>query len=115
MYPHLDISRMLELPRCAVRCSSEDEARALIYNIRKQFPDMATHWTIDENHWNEYKMDTCYTLFYSGMTRPQGLCFYYIEWYLKNNYEIVEFADLCNQVEIEESEMSIDVLLCGLG
>ena len=33
------------------------------------------------------------------------------DWFEESGYDIIEFADLVNPVEIEESEMSLDVLL----
>lgn len=111
MYPHIDLTRMFEHPRCAVHCMTEDEAKTLIHNVKTQYPTMAGSWSVDENRWDSYKENTGYTLFYSGDKEATGLSYFYLDWFHENKYEVVEFSELSNPVELEESEMPIESIL----
>lgn len=112
MYPHIDLYRMFEHPKCAIHCTTEDEAKTLIHNIKTQFSLMAgTSWSVDTNNWDLYGKNTGYTLFYSGDREATGLSYFYLDWFRENNYEIVEFSELYNPVELEESEMPIESIL----
>lgn len=111
MYPHVDLSRMFEKPRCAIHCPTEEEANILLHNIKEQFQDKFKRWDVEDNRWDTYKENTGYTMFFSADTDPTSLSFYYLDWYKTNNYEIVEFSELSNPVEIAESEMPIESIL----
>lgn len=72
---------------------------------------MAEHFEEGETAW-DYDDRTCYTLFYSTSSSPQGLSRYNVEWFLENGYEVIEFSDLTSfsDTDIEESDQPIDVL-----
>ena len=112
-YPYVDLSIMVEQYKCAIRVSSKEEAMALIYNAKQQFPNRTQTWECDETYWrNRDSKGLCYTMFRQGDNIPTSMSYTGALWFEENGYEITDFADLmCPQVEIEESEMSLDVLL----
>lgn len=112
-YPYVELSRMLELPQCAIHCSTEEEANILISNVKEQFPSRSSNWSIDESRWSSYKKGTCYTMFFSGSMKPTRLSYCGLNWFRDNKYEIVEFSELFNPIELEESEMPIESILFG--
>ena len=112
-YPYVDLSIMVERHKCAIRLSSKEEALALIYNAKQQFPNRTQAWDCDETYWhNRDEKGLCYTMFRQGDNIPTSMSYTGALWFEEHGYEITDFADLmCPQVEIEESEMSLDVLL----
>lgn len=108
-YQEVDISRMLENPKCAVRVTSEYDAKEFIWNAKRAFPDFSKRWGNGETHWDEGVKAIGYTLFDYSATRPSRLTYTdSIEWFIDNGYVIVDYADL--RVDIEESEMPIEAL-----
>lgn len=109
----LDLSRMLEDPRCAIHVSTLEEAKIIILNAKNQFPERVKNWNaISNNHWTVYKEETGFTLFYEDEDEPTTMSYADIPWFKENGYQIVEFGDLLGAVvDIEESEQSIDFLL----
>ena len=112
-YPYVDLSIMVDRFKCAIRLSSQEEALALLYNAKQQFPDRTKTWSYEETYWhNRDSKGLCYTMFCKGDNIPTYLSYTGALWFEENGYEITDFADLMSlQVEIEESEMSLDVLL----
>lgn len=112
-YPYVDLSIMLEQYKCAIRLSSNEEAMVLLHNAKQQFPDRTKSWSYDNTYWhNRDSKGICYTMFREGDTKPTTMSYTGAIWFEENGYEIVDFADLMRpQTEIEESEMSLDILL----
>lgn len=110
--PEIDVSRMFEHPKCAIRCRTFEDANALCNSVLNRDPKMAGHFGDMYTAW-DYGGRTCYTLFYSTSLSPQGLSRTNVEWFLENGYEVIEFSDLASfsDPDIEESDQSIDVLL----
>lgn len=110
--PEIDVSRMFQYPKCAIRCRTFEDARALCNSMYTNYSKMAGHFGDTYTAW-DYGDRTCYTLFYSTSSSPQGLSRYNVEWFLENGYEVIEFSDLASfsDPDIEESDQSIDVLL----
>lgn len=110
---YADLSRMLELPKCAVLCRTEDDVRALCENANPQLvgcfcfdlDDMLIFWSV-------YKEHTGFTL-YVGDELPRSISYCNEQWFRDEGYELVEFSDLCNVADIEESDQSVDILLGG--
>ena len=110
-FMYADLSRMLELPKCAVLMRTEDEARAFFHNSIQQIAEYV-HWDLEDvlNLWSIYKEKTGFTLFLS-YDEPESISYCDEDWFRNEGYEIVEFSDLCNVADIEESEKSLDFLL----
>lgn len=113
MYPEIDLSRMLEHPRCAVRVTTQEQANAIIYNAQRQFPErISNSWDTANNYWSRYKEKTTYTLFYEGDNEPTMLSYGDVTWSQVNNYIIFEYEDLLSMtVEIIESDYPVNILL----
>lgn len=110
-YPFVDVSRMLEYPKCAIHCKTEDEADALIFNMRSQHPSHASNFK-GNNGWSANGPNTAYTLFYSGDKVPTNLSRTNIRWFRENGYEVIPFSELSvEQAEMEESDMPLISLL----
>lgn len=115
MFPAVDLSRMLEKPKCAIHVASLEEAKIVIANAKNQFPDRVKRWDIEaKNFWNAHRENTGYTLFYEGYDEPSTMSYTYISWFKDNGYEIVEFGELLGAtVDIEESDQPVDILFGG--
>lgn len=110
-YQFVDVSRMLEYPKCAIHCATEEDANTLLYNLRSQYPAYATNFKSD-NGWDLCRKETAYTLFYSGDERPTNVSRTDTKWFAKNGYEVIPFSELItDQIEIEESDMPLDKFL----
>lgn len=109
-YPAIDLSRMFEHPKCAVRCRTLEEARTLIYNFHQQYPRKADYFDLDDPGWDNHGSETAYTLFYSDDDKPTTLSRTECGWFEDEGYEVVEFTELANPVEIEESDMPLEAL-----
>lgn len=112
-FVYADLSRMLELPKCAVLIRTEAEASAFFHNSIQQIAKYV-YWNFADvlDLWNIYKEKTGFTLFtsYDG---PELASYCYEGWFRDNGYEIIEFSDLCNIADIDESDQPIDVLFGG--
>lgn len=110
----IDLSRMLESPKCAIHVASLEDAQALIYNAKKQFPERAVSWSAEVvSGWNTDEIEeTCFTMFYDGEDEPTSMSYCDINWFRDAGYEIVEFSELLQvSADIDESDQSIDILL----
>lgn len=112
-YPYVDLSIMLSQYKCAIRLSSHEEALALIYNAKQQFPDRTNSWSYDNTYWhNRDSKGICYTMFRQGDTEPTTMSYTGAIWFEENGYLIIDFAELLSpQADIEESSENLDVLL----
>lgn len=109
-YPELDLSRMFELPRCAVRVRTPEDAETLIANFRNQYPGKAKYFRMDDTGWDEYEEDTAYTLYYPDEDDHGTLSRTEYDWFEEQGYEIIEFSALLDTAEIEESDMPLESL-----
>ena len=110
----VDLSRMLEHPKCAIQVSTEDEAKWFLQNAKEQFPERTANW-VSHNNYGVHKERTCYTLFYSGDTKPTNLSYAHDQWFIENGYVVIQLSELAGcMTEIEESDTPLSVLLgCG--
>ena len=108
---NIDLSRMMERPKCAVLCRSVEELE-LFYSAAESELSEYLHWDCGFIHtlWNEYKENTGFTLFESNNDGPYSMTYCYEAWFRDRGYELIEFSDLCNIPDIDESEVSLDVL-----
>lgn len=111
-FVYADLSRMMKAPRCAVLCRDVEEFQLFYDNAKEQLAEYM-QWDSDFAHsiWEEYDWNTAFTLFESNDDGPYSMTYCYEAWFRDHGYELVEFADLCNVVDIEESEKSFDFLL----
>lgn len=111
MMPEVDISRMFELPRCAIHCANYEDASLLFSVVNAEHPALTGNFKGGNIGW-DYGKNTCYTLFYETSKEAERLTRTSIDWFIKKGYEVIEFDDLCiQQTEISESEMPIESIL----
>ena len=110
-YQRVDLYRMVQRPRCAVMCRTAGDTVTFFYNVIEQFPNFVV-WDLNNilNVWNNYQEKTGFTLMLSD-DEPTSISYCGEEWFRNSGYEIIEFEVLANPVELEESEMPVDVLL----
>lgn len=48
-YPILDLSSVIDVKRCVVRCYHKSDARNFLSAIMEQFPEMSRHWDFPDN------------------------------------------------------------------
>lgn len=108
-YEQVDLSRMKEYPRCAVICRTEEEVRSFYHNCTQQLSELM-HWNIRDiiSLWEIYRGRTGFTLCYADRDKLRDMSYCYEQWFRANGYEIVEFSELSNHTELEESEMPIE-------
>lgn len=113
MYPQIDLSRMLEEPRCAIHVETQEQANAIIYNAQIQFPErISNNWETDSNYWNRCEEETAYTLFFEGEDEPTTMSYADVPWFKEAGYVVIEFDELIAEtVEIAESDQSFDLIL----
>ena len=112
---YADLSRMAEAPKCAVMCRTPEEAEALFHNFQQQFPEFIKHWDLDDimNLWGYNDSKTGFTMITSYDNTPEHISYCDEPWFRGEGYEIVEFADLVNVVDIEEGDKPLDFLFGG--
>lgn len=112
-FMYADLSRMLELPKCAVLCRTEDEVRAFFENAKQQLPGNL-FWDLEDilGLWSYYKEKTGFTVITS--IEPESMSYCEEDWFRAEGYELIEFSDLINVVEIEESDQSVELLFGGV-
>lgn len=110
-YQYVDLSRMVQQPKCAVMCRTEGDAVTFLYNLIEQFPEYV-FWDKNDilNIWSNYQDKTGFTLMLSD-EEPTSVSYCREEWFRNTGYELIEFEVLANPVEIEESEMPLNVLM----
>jgi hypothetical protein len=109
---NIDLSRMLEYPKCAIRVSTKEEDELFLRLVKEQFPERTASWRGVLSNWDWYDGETTYTLFYEGGTEPERLSYERYSWFIANGYEVIQFSELAYPVaDIEESEISFDMLL----
>lgn len=106
----VDLSRMIDLPRCAVMCRNKEELESF-YEVAKHQLSRFMHWDFEEitGLWNVYDEQTGFTLFDTDRRRS-FMSYCDEEWFRRKGYEIVEFSDIAYVVEIEESETPLESL-----
>lgn len=113
-HPHIDLSRLFEAPKSAIFFQSAEEVELFYHNCVSQYEHYIRHWSLDDvvSKWENH--EGCGFTFMTD-SEPDDMSWCDRQWFEESGYEIIEFADLANPVEIEESEMSIDVLLNVVG
>lgn len=108
--PEIDLSRMLESPKCAVICRSLEEVEIFYINASKQLSAYIP-WDFDDIQmlWSTYKGNTGFTLFVSR-NEPESVSYCNEGWFKAEGYELIELSDITPFLEIMESELSFDIL-----
>lgn len=96
----------------AVHCSSQFEAETFIEWARELFPKMCEQWAPGETNYHHHKCDTVYTFDHrrNGKWSKFKLLYGDVTSVIDMGYKVVEFADIYQEYDIDESEASLDVL-----
>ena len=116
-YQYLDIDfSPLLVPnvKFAVRCESEEEARAFVKAMEDRYPAKCRYITSEDVRWNN-DLDGQYggRAYYPDINNVEDdhLCTGDIQFAKDHNYTIVKFSDLLiYHVQIEESDIPISTL-----
>ena len=113
---YVDLSRMKELPRCAIMCRTEDDVRLLFYNGMKQLSKHMSWRRLEDIliAWDVYGEKTGFTLFYAESTAVRSMSYCREDWFKENGYEIVEFSSLTDTTDIDESDVPPNFLFGGI-
>lgn len=112
-YPYIDLSKMFDIPGCAVRVPTEEDARAIIANFKRQYPNESMYH-FDDTYWDNHEDQTAYTLwdqFDDEHMRQSGLGYADVPWLKNHGYTIIEFEELAPVPELEDSGIPIEFLL----
>lgn len=109
----IDFTRMWdEAEGYAVHCSSSIEAETFVDWVRILFPSMCEHWGPNETNYSKNEDETIYTLEIRRNNKwsKSKLMYGSLIDARRLGYKIIEFSDIFQEEEINESEASLDVL-----
>lgn len=111
-FQYADLSRMESTPMCAVICRTAEEAEEFFYNVRSQFPDHL-YWSLDNlmGLWKYHGPQTGFTFFCEDDTEPGALSYCDEPWFKETGYVLIEFSELCNTPDFEDSNLPLEFLL----
>ena len=113
--PYVDLSVMLQPHKCAVVCRDVEELNIFYLNAQKQLSGYL-QWDHEDirDVWDYYKDRTGFTLFADDGVEPSSMSYCSDDWFVGDGYEIIELSDLCNILEIEESDQPVSALFGGI-
>lgn len=95
----------------AVHCSNEEEAKLFVQCTKELYPEMCTTWDDGETNYFQYGSETIYTFCLrttgGGWVKSRLM---YGSASLDTNYTIIEFSEIYQTEDINESDLSIDAL-----
>lgn len=96
----------------AVHCSSSFEAETFIEWARELFPKMCERWAPGEINYYQHESETIYTFDAKNGDKWMKLKLMYGEVGSSRDmgYTIIEFSEIYQEEDINESEASLDVL-----
>ena len=112
----VDLSRMEELPACAVLVSNEEDLDLFFESAKANFGSTFT-WSKStiKRYWSTYKDRAAFTRMDldDGECRVVPMMCCDFEWFEDHGYKIVNFEELANQPDIEDCGESLSVLFGG--
>lgn len=111
MCESIDVEYLLNTPGSAIFCSTKEEAKQFLSYMKEYYPDKCQQWEDGETRFSSGGIG--YTFYW--MDRPDNwrldnLMFGKISELLHGNYTVLNFYELVEAKDLEESEMSIDSL-----
>lgn len=86
----------------------------LVAAFTEQFPDRISGVSVEDTYWDEYDEDTAYAAYDNDYERPMSLGYSEDYWWKDEGYHIIQFAELCQVSEIDESDQPISLLVGGV-
>ena len=83
----------------------------LVVAFTNQFPDSIGGISVENTYWGEYEEATAYAAYDNDYEGPMSLCYSDDCYWEDEGYHIIQFEELCQITEIDESDMAIDFLL----
>ena len=105
-----DLSALLQYP-IAIRCATSAEAMELVTAFTEQFPSRISGVSVEDTYWYEYEESTAYAAYDNSYERAMSLGYSDEWWWSDEGYRIIQFEELCQVAEIDESDRSISFLL----
>lgn len=106
----IDLSRLAEVPQCAVFFKSAEEVELFFHNCESQLAEFIGYWELEEAV-GRWKNDNSVGFTFMTGDSVENMTWCDRNWFRECGYELVEFSDLANPIEIEESEMPLCVLI----
>ena len=109
----LDFSPLLvKGEKFAVYCETQEDAIIFLRCYRAKYPDKCRTWKEDDTHFGSYERH-CYR---PNLNMPAEWTLKYCsyEHYEEEGFTIIPFQDLIVHPDIEESDLSMDVLFGGI-
>ena len=111
MIDYLNVELLLDHPGSAVICVTEEEAKQFIKYVQKNYPDKCSYWKRGETFFKTGGV--AYTFYWkdrNGMWCVDNLMHSNISFVMNDGYAILNFHELTNECEINESDISLDML-----
>ena len=112
-YPYIDLSKMFDIPGCAVRLPTEYDAETVIANFIRQYPN-ESGYHLSATYWDNHQEDTAYSLwdnFDDDVMKLSTLGYADVPWFKEKGYKVIEFEDLAPMPELEASDMPLEFLI----
>ena len=96
----------------ALHCSNRADAELFIESVRELYPSMCTQWAPGEINYMQHGNETIYTFDskFNGGWRKSRLMYGSVRSAREMGYTVIEFSDIYQEEELNESETSLDVL-----
>lgn len=89
----LDFSILSGFGKVAIKCVTEMEAKYLLSEMWKQYPDFMNHWSHTDTKWYMYKEETCYAPHIFDNQAP-NMQYCRSGYWIDEGYMIIPFEEL---------------------
>lgn len=113
MKPQIDFTLLWDKTEgYAVRCRTAEDATVFISCAMELFPEMCRMWRPGETNHDSYSDETIYTFDHKigGRWTKSNLAYGSVRSARNIGYKIIDFSEIFQEEDINESEMSMDVL-----
>jgi hypothetical protein len=113
MTPQVDFTLLFDKTEgYAVHCSNYTDAETLVQQARIIAPNLCNQWGPGEINYRQHESETIYTFDakQSGKWTKLKLMYGSVGAARDMGYTIIEFSEICQEEDINESEASLDVL-----
>ena len=100
----------------AVRCKTKEDAAELVKWAKTLYPELCTEWEMNQSRYSTHHQNTIYTFDSPAGVRWERtrLMFGHMKTAIGMGYTVIEFEDIYNRPDIEESDKSLDFLFGGI-
>ena len=96
----------------AVHCSNKADAELFVQCARESHPEMCTQWSPGELNFSQHESETIYTFdsIFGGVWKKSKLMYGSVDAARDMGYTVIEFSEIYQEEDLNESEASLDVL-----